>query len=518
MRMTSQTRLWPPVSVASVLALGLTLCLAIAPLAGAAQRPSVAAPPAARQLPGPANPPSFADVVRRVLPAVVSITAVVSAAPLPEDDNDVDDEAAPDSGASPPVPFDELLKRFFEPYGGSEPPEPQGRHAAQGSGFIIDPAGYIVTGDHVVASAEQVIVILQDDRRYSAKIVGHDELSDLALLKIETGRALPFVGWGDSDAVQVGDWILAVGNPFGLGGTVSAGILSARGRDIHVGPYDDFLQIDAPLNRGNSGGPTFNLMGQVIGVNSAIYTPSGGSVGVGFAIPANLARPVIDQLRAHGMVTRGWLGVQIQDVTPGIARSFALPNAAGALITDVSPGGPAEKAGLRPGDVVLAFNGQKVAKPRDFSIAVAKAPIGKKVAMTVWRRGKTIAVSPVIASQPEPSRAPQPAHPEQSSVSSLGLRLGPLTEQRRSLLHLAANAQGVVVLDMSTDSPFSDSGLRPGDVIEEINRDPVTTPQSAADRLQDAAVHTDRSLLLLINREGTKRFIALTPAADGALE
>ncbi len=243
---------------------------------------------------------------------------------------------------------------------------------ALGSGFIIDPSGYIVTNNHVVENATKVTVVFQDGSKHPAKIIGRDPKTDLALLKIDAPQPLPYVTWGDSNAAQVGDWVLAVGNPFGLGGTVSSGIISARGRDIHAGPYDDFLQIDASINRGNSGGPTFNLDGKVIGINTAIYSPNGGSVGIGFAIPSSLAKPVIDQLRAHGKVERGWLGVQIQGVTPEIAKSLGLPKAEGALVADVNPDGPAAKSGIKQGDVILSYDGHDLAKMRDLPLEVAE--------------------------------------------------------------------------------------------------------------------------------------------------
>src|SRR6202043_636336 len=241
-------------------------------------------------------------------------------------------------------------------------PGGQAHRIALGSGFIIDPSGYVVTNSHVVGDASKVEVTLQDDSKYPAKIIGRDPKTDIALLKIKADKPLPYVTFGDSSAAQVGDWVMAVGNPFGLGGTVTTGIISARGRDIHSGPYDDFLQIDAPINRGNSGGPTFNLKGEVIGINTAIYSPNGGSVGIGFAIPANLAKPVIEQIKQHGKVSRGWLGVQIQEVTPAIAKNLALPGDHGALVADVTKGGPAEKAGVQPGDVIESFGGQEIAK------------------------------------------------------------------------------------------------------------------------------------------------------------
>ncbi|HUZ75382.1 MAG TPA: Do family serine endopeptidase [Stellaceae bacterium] len=498
-----------------IAAITLVLGLGVAPIA-CAQHNVAADPPAVtpQQQTSPASLPSFADTVRNVLPAVVKIMAVRTSRAL--GDEEEQDEGMPDSGQGVPPPLEEFLKRFF---GLPNEPDVPTRLTVLGAGFIIDSAGYVVTDTHVIADARQVTVILQDDRRYPAKIVGQDEVSDLALLKIDAGSPVPSVAWGDSDAARVGDWILAVGNPFGLGSTVSAGIISARGRDIHAGPYDDFLQIDAPLNRGNSGGPTFNLAGQVIGINTAIYTPSGGSVGIGFAIPSNLAKPVIDQLRAHGRVSRGWLGVQLQDVTVDLAKSFRLPRAEGAVVVDVTPDGPADQAGIRQGDVILAFNGRAIAKPRDLSMSVAQAPIGKTAAITAWRGGRSLMLAPVIAEKPQATPAPRPATPEQPNVAaSLGLRLAPLTAKLRRELRLPATATGVVVMEMSRDSPLAASGLERGDVIEEINHRAVTTPQAAAAPLKEALAAKGQSVLMLINRQGSKRYIVFSPGTGGELE
>jgi serine protease Do len=499
-------------SCARVLAFALSLAQMACTQPGSAD--DFPPPAQAAQLP-PAQLPSFADVVQKVLPAVVNITAVRTRS-FDEEEEPGGDENAPDFG-NVQSPLEEFLRRFFgqqSPFGLPNEELSPTRVTALGSGFLSDPAGYVVTDYHVVAKADSITVLLQDNSRYPAKVVGQDEISDLALLKIEAGKPLPFVTWGDSDASRVGDWILAVGNPFGLGGTVTAGIISARGRDIRAGLAEDFLQIDAPLNRGNSGGPTFNLAGQVIGINTAIYTPSGGSVGIGFAIPSNLAKPVIDQLRAHGRVERGWLGVQLQEVTPEIARSFGLANAEGALVVDVTPDSPADKAGIRQGDVVLAFNGRDVSKPRDLSIGVAGAAIGKAASIRLWRAGKTVVVSPVIGERAQtPPQAPErPRLPR--ATSSMGLRLGALTDDLRRELRLPPNSKGAVVLEMGK-GPLADSGLERGDVIEEINHHAVTTPQAAAARLKEAFAAKDQNVLLLINRQGSKRYLAIAPRMGG---
>ena len=281
-------------------------------------------------------------------------------------------------------PFEKFFKQFRDRMGEPESGKPQPHMATGlGSGFIVDPSGYVVTNNHVVDGPSDVKVRLDDDSVYPAKIVGTDAQTDLALLKIDAKRLLPAVDFGDSDKAEVGDWVMAVGNPFGLGGTVTAGIISARGRSIDAGPYDDFLQIDAPINQGNSGGPLFSMDGQVIGVNAAIYSPNGGSVGIGFAIPSNMAKAVIAQLKETGKVERGWLGVQIQKVTPEIAGAVGLTEARGAMVTEVTPDSPAAKAGLKQGDVILGFAGEKVADPRGLARAVAKEPAGSKTSLSV---------------------------------------------------------------------------------------------------------------------------------------
>jgi len=349
---------------------------------------------------GPA--PSFAPIVQEVMPAVVNVSAVqrpTRTAELEGSRSSYGIDPAALSGVSPSV-LDELLRRFLDERHRRGATGPKVASVALGSGFIIDPGGYVVTDDHVVENAEAVTVVLQDAAEYPARIVGRDPLTDLALLKIDGARALPHVRWGDSDAARVGDWVLAIGSPFGLDNTVSSGIISGRGRDIHAGPYDDFLQIDAAMNRGNSGGPTFDLEGNVIGINTAIYSPNGGSVGIGFAIPANRARPVVDQLKTQGRVARGWLGVQIQPVTTEIARSLGLSSAAGALVTKVGSGSPAAEAGFRQGDVILSINGQEIKRMHDLPLVVAEMPIGRMAAITIWRENAALSLRPVIGEMP----------------------------------------------------------------------------------------------------------------------
>jgi serine protease Do len=344
--------------------------------------------------------PSFAPLVREVMPAVVNVSAVQRTGTSRESlGSDLSDAPSMLQGLPPEV-LDELLRRLMTPRGRRATRAPKVASVALGSGFIIDPTGYVVTDDHVVENADKVTIITREANEYPARIVGRDPLTDLALLKIEADRPLSYVRWGDSDTAQIGDWVLAIGSPFGLDNTVSSGIISGRGRDIHEGPYDDFLQIDAAINRGNSGGPTFDLQGNVIGVNTAIYSPNGGSVGIGFAIPANRARPVVEQLKAHGKVPRGWLGVQIQPVPLELAQSLGLPSNAGALVAKVGSGGPAAAAGFEQGDVILSINGREIRRMHDLPLVVAEMPIGQAAAVTVWRHNATVTLRPLISEMP----------------------------------------------------------------------------------------------------------------------
>ncbi len=458
---------------------------------------------------------SFAPLVQDVLPAVVNVSAVQRPAKAAADHDltiGVDPVKDRPSAEIPLSALDDLLRKFFEEQQRKGAPNLRG--LALGSGFIIDPRGYIVTDDHVLENADSVTVTFHDATQHKAEIVGRDPLTDLALLKVDVTRALPHVDWGDSDAVRVGDWVLAIGNPFGLDDTVSSGIISARGRDIHSGPYDDFLQIDAAINRGNSGGPTFDLDGKVIGINSAIYSPNGGSVGIGFAIPANLARPVVQQLLEHGKVERGWLGVQIQPVTAEIAQGFGLTQPEGALVAGVSPAGPAARAGFAQGDVILAVNGHTIERMRDLPFIIAEMPAGQPVDVAVWRRGQQIRLRPVIALMPadpevavlDPSQSVPPAF---SGDIAAGLSLGSLTAQLHRDLKVPENVNGAVVRALSDNSPLSTADLLPGDVIEMINQEPVASPKDALAKLR-AAAGSGKTLLLLVNRHGDNRYLALS--------
>jgi serine protease Do len=448
-------------------------------------------------------PDSFADLASKVTPAVVNVSTTQ---PVERGRGEL-----PQSPFPPGSPFEEFFKRFFDQQRYSPSAEDQAKMTALGSGFIVDPSGYVVTNNHVVGKADKIDVTLTDGRKFDAKLIGRDEKTDLALLKINAEKPLPFVKFGDSNAERVGDWVMAVGNPFGLGGTVTAGIVSARGRDIHSGPYDDFLQIDAAINRGNSGGPTFNMDGDVVGVNTAIYSPNGGSVGIGFAIPSSIAKPVITELRDHGKVDRGWLGVQIQEVTPEIASSLGLKSVNGALVAAVTPDSPAAKAGVKQGDVITGINGQPVERLKDLTLTVANQTAGSKATLDVWRNGKTESLQASIAQMPkdiaqasnESSSAPR------GETGQLGLAVAPLTPETRNRFNLDEDTKGVLVTAVRRGSAAADIGLRPGDVVEKVNQTDVTAPRQLIHQIEVARKDGRDAVLLLVVRGDEQRYVAL---------
>lgn len=457
--------------------------------------------------------PSLSPLVERVMPAIVNISAQLNpqAAAAVEDQDD-DSDAGPEG-----LPFNELLRRFFQNQeGDSGQGAPTQIVTALGSGFIIDPNGYIATNNHVVAHASKVMVIFQDNSRHPAKVVGRDPLTDLALLKIETPHPLPYVEWGNSDDAKVGDWVVAVGNPFGLGGTVTAGIISALGRDIGSTDYENFLQIDAPINRGNSGGPTFDLSGQVIGINTAIFSPSGGSVGLGFAIPSSVAKAVFEQLKATGHVEHGWLGVGIQNISPEIAQAFSLPNeTTGALVASVTANSPAAQAGLKQGDVITAINHQPIKDAHDLRRVVGDSQIGQKLELMVERSGKEqtlVATVGRLPANPEIASSQGPdVNGSEAAPAALGLKFGELTPALRKRLHVDKNVDGVVITAIANDSPAQALGLAPGDIIVSVDQKQVTSPQDASAKLQAAL--GKGQILLLVDHEGTPEFLALSTGA-----
>ena len=476
---------------------------------------------------------SFADLAAQLLPAVVNISSTQKA------EARADRETGPEVPQFPPgSPFEQFFKDFLDRNRpgqqgrrGPAPGPQQGPHGdgeggggavSLGSGFIIDTAGYIVTNNHVIDGADKISVTLQDNTTLKATLVGKDDKADLALLKVETDKPLHAVPFGDSDTGRVGDWVLAIGNPFGLGGSVTAGIVSARGRDIRQGPYDDFIQTDAAINRGNSGGPLFNMDGQVIGINTAIYSPSGGSVGIGFSVPSNMAKAVVAQLREFGRARRGWLGVNIQQITPDIAESLGLKDSTGALVARVSEGGPAEKARIHNGDVILRFNNQDVKEMKTLPRLVAETVIGKDVPVVLWRDGKEVTVQAQVGELPEnPTQlasatpnAPRPPANRNTEVSGLGARLAPLTDELRDKFKIGADQKGVVVTDVTPDGAAAGRGLKPGDVIVEVQQEAVSTPADVQERMDRYRKQNRKTVLMLVQSSEGLRWVPVPLAAD----
>jgi len=441
-------------------------------------------------------PESFADLAEQLLPTVVNISTSQTV-----------------QRGQGPEEFEEFFREFFERRGGEPPPQQQRRQSSLGSGFVIDPTGYIVTNHHVIAEADEINVRFSDDSTLRAELVGSDEKTDLALLKVESPQPLASTRWGDSDVARIGDWVVAIGNPFGLGGTVTAGIVSAQQRDINAGPYDDFIQTDAAINRGNSGGPMFNIDGEVIGINSAIYSPSGGSIGIGFAIPSNLARNVIEQLRNSGTVKRGWLGVRIQTVTDELAEGLRLGEARGALVASVTEGGPAEAAGIEQGDVVIEFDGRPVPDMRRLPRMVAETPIGKAVDVTIWRKGERKEVKVQLGELKDEQVAARseeaPSEPATGEVAALGLGLAALTPEMRAQFELGEDADGVVITEVAPEGSAAEKGLRSGDVIVEVDQEPVHSPAEVEDKVVEAKKQGYRVVTLLVYRQGDFQWVAV---------
>jgi serine protease Do len=470
----------------------------------------------------------YADLIEQVMPSVVAITA----------QRDFPEElaAAPEMPGTPEDFFrrfgegggsgEDMMRRFMERFFGEGMPE--GRPAppprdfrfmpptAMGSGFVIDEEGLIVTNNHVVDGASTVTVKLHSGTEVEGEVIGRDADTDLALVRIETDEPLQPVSFADSATVRVGDPVIAIGSPFGLGGTVTAGIVSADHRAIGAGRYDDFIQIDAPINRGNSGGPTFNTRGEVIGVNTAIQSPTGGSVGIGFAIPANLVKEVVDDLRTDGYVTRGWLGVMIQGLDRDLAGALGLDQPRGALVSGVTPDSPAAQAGFERGDLVLEFQGQPIESVRDLTSQVARTEPGTEATILVLRNGAEETLNVDIGQMPTEDQqvaAAEEAMPE-DEAPRLGMSLSSLTPEVRESFDLGSDAAGVLVTDVLPGSPAAEKGLRPGDVIVEADRESVGEPRAVSQAVREAADRGDESVLLLVRRDGQDRFVAL-PVARG---
>jgi len=446
------------------------------------------------------GPESFADLAEKISPSVVNITTTTTI-------------AAPTGQAPGPVvpegsPFEDFFRDFMDRGGNGARPR---RSQALGSGFVISEDGYIVTNNHVIAEADEIEIEFFSGEVLPAKLIGRDPKVDIALLKVESDKPLPFVSFGDSDIMRVGDWVMAMGNPLGQGFSVSAGIISARNRELS-GTYDDYLQTDAAINRGNSGGPLFNMDGEVIGVNTAILSPNGGSIGIGFSMASNVVTRVVDQLKEFGETRRGWLGVRIQDVTDDVAEALGLDKAAGALVTDV-PEGPAAEAGIEAGDVIVSFDGVDVPNTRALVRQVGNTEVGKEVRVVVLRDGKTQTLKIALgrretAEGATPTAGEAPIDPVEKGV--LGLIVTTMTEDLRQQLGLPEGAEGLVVKDVDEASQAFEKGLRAGDVITEAGQQKVATVDDLEARIADAKEAGRKSLLLLVRRAGEPRFVALS--------
>jgi serine protease Do len=450
------------------------------------------------------RPVGFADIVEKVKPAVISVRVKVDGGPRTMSFDG-------DSPFPPGSPMERFFRRFGTPDGQDTPSPraPRGRNftMGQGSGFFISADGYAVTNNHVVDKAESVEITTDDGKTHTAKVIGTDSKTDIALIKVEGGsNTFPFVPLADKSP-RIGDWVLAVGNPFGLGGTVTAGIVSARGRDIGAGPYDDFIQIDAPVNKGNSGGPTFDVDGNVIGVNTAIYSPSGGSVGIAFAIPSDTVKSVVSQLKDKGQVTRGWIGVQIQPVNADIADSLGLKKAEGALVAEPQSDGPAVKAGIQSGDVIISVNGQAVKDARDLAKRISSLPPGSNVKLGVISKGAEKTLNVTLGELPREQRQASAATGDQdgsgADVPKLGLSLAPASKVA------GAGSEGVVVTQVDPDGPAATHGFKNGDVILDVAGQRVTTPEQVRKAFAEARSGGKRTILLRVKSGDNTRFFAV---------
>jgi len=453
------------------------------------------------------GPESVAEVAEPLLDAVVNISTSQTVTgsrgiPVPK---------LPDGS-----PFQEFFDEFFDQK--PEDDERPRRVQSLGSGFVVDPSGILVTNNHVIEGADEITANFNDGTKLTAEVVGHDEKTDLAVLRVTPEKPLTALKFGSSEQLRVGDWVMAIGNPFGLGGTVTVGIVSARNRDINSGPYDNFIQTDASINRGNSGGPLFNMEGEVIGINTAIISPTGGSIGIGFAVPADTAVHVIDQLREFGETRRGWLGVRIQSVTDDIAESLSMEKAEGALVAGVTKDGPAEAAGILPGDVIVEFDGRAVESMPELPRMVADEAIGKEVNVIVLRKGERQEVSVTLGRLEDAEKemsalesedsAPEPPLPV--VAGPLGLTLSDLTQPLREKYEIASDVKGVIVTDVAEDSPSFEKRVQAGDVIVEISQEPVATPDDVTARIEALKKDGRKSaLLLLSNKDGDLRFVAV---------
>ena len=443
--------------------------------------------------------PDIASITEKYADTVVNISAKSE----PKKSGEIPTLPSLPEGANPfgGTPFEEFFKDFFR-----NMPQQQTQPAqALGSGVIISADGYVVTNNHVVANFDEVTVKLTDESEYEAKVIGTDPKNDLALLKIEAGRELPFAELGDSDALRVGEWVVAIGNPFGLGGTVTAGIISARGRHIGQGPYDDFLQTDAAINPGNSGGPLFDMNGKIVGINTAIFTRSGGSNGIGFAIPSNTTRTIVEQIKVHGRPIRGWLGVKIQTVTPDMADALGLEKGKGALVSEVVEDSPAERSGLKTGDLIVKFDNRSINKMVELPKFVAETPVGSTVMVQILRDGKPVTLKARIDElEEEGATSKNDSEKNTDYTPTLGMHLVTLSDTLREKFGIDSAQSGVLVLEVSNDSAAKRAGILPGDVVVRVNRNVISSVKDA-----EEAITADKgsAVLLLINRAGNNTFV-----------
>ncbi|MEM7499946.1 MAG: DegQ family serine endoprotease [Pseudomonadota bacterium] len=479
---------------------------AVLAVAAALPAAAVLGPTAFSLAPGEASaqarPGSFADLAERLSPAVVNISTA----------QQVEQPERGQRQVPEGTPFEDLFRDFFERG------RPQGPRQVQslGSGFVISPEGYVVTNNHVIEEADEITVNFADGNSLPAELVGTDPKTDIALLKVEPTEPLEFVKFGDSDTSRVGDWVLAIGNPFGLGGSVSAGIISARDRNINAGPYDDFIQTDAAINRGNSGGPLFNLDGEVIGVNTAIISPTGGSIGIGFAVPSAIADNVVAQLQEFGTTKRGWLGVRIQTVNDELAEALGLDRPQGALVADVTKDGPAEESGIEAGDVILKFDGKDIEEMRDLPRIVAETSVGSTVRVVVFRKGKTQSVKVTLglleeqASVQPASVQPAEEAPTATELANLGLQLSPITGAARVEHDIPDSVEGVLIAGVMPDGPAASEGLGVGQVIVEVGQEPVSSPEDVLREVERVKGEGKKAVLLLVHAGGDLRFVPVS--------
>ena len=497
MRVSAAKVTWPGLALAAI---GVCLSMLAAPIV----------PAVAQQ-----GPPSVAPIVEKLLDAVVNISTTQTlkgsaGIPLPK---------VPEGS-----PFEDFFKEFFDK---REPQDEQRRVNSLGSGFVIDASGLVVTNNHVIADADEIFINFADGSRLKVeKIIGRDLKTDLALLQVKPAKPLPFVKFGSSDVLRVGDWVMAIGNPFGLGGTLTVGVISAKKRDINSGPYDEFLQTDAAINKGNSGGPLFNMAGEVIGVNTAIISPTGGSIGIGFAVPSEAVVAVIDQLRQFGETRRGWIGVAVQSLTDEIAASLGLSKAEGALVGALTPQGPAAKAGLLAGDIIVKFDGKPVNEMRDLPKVVAQTPIGKTVDVEVVRKGKRETFKMTVdrlvetaqgedAGKPDEGNSPALPPADVVDIEQLGFKVARINGELRKKFGIADTIEGIVVIETKPGGVAAGKGIKPGDMIDEVTNEKVATPGDVAKRIEAIKSTGRKSALLLIkDPRGDIRFVAVPLAAE----